>query len=103
MPTTATDAAPEQPAHVPRHRSRRGADTHTIDMLVVLNPAASSATSELRATLEEQLRQRGIRYRIAECASRHDAHTEITAAIRRACSDGCRRVIAVGGDGTVSL
>lgn len=75
------------------------------DVLVVVNPTATRYPGDaLRQALRDALRSRGLKYRIFEFSpSSEDARPAVRRAIRRALAEGAERVIAVGGDGTVSM
>jgi diacylglycerol kinase (ATP) len=68
--------------------------------LVIANPAAGqSDLVRLRDLVDSTFRPAGWRYRLVETGQRLDLPGEIA----RARGEGCRLVVAVGGDGTVSL
>ena len=85
-----------------RLAARRAAPA--LDALVVFKPVAKPAQSaEARDAIVAAIAARGLRTRILETASGDDALASISRAVRRALQGGCRRIIAVGGDGTVAL
>lgn len=91
---TTSTVVPQQKARVPP----------ALAVLVVFNPvAAGTASSEARRLLEEALAARGIPHVFAETGKGEDGRRVTERAIEHALASGCRRVIAVGGDGTVSL
>lgn len=73
-----------------------------LDTLVVLNPGGARWSEEVRGALVGALEARDGRYRIVE-TPRDDARAVVARAVRRAVREGCRRIIAAGGDGTVSM
>ena len=74
------------------------------DVLIVLNPVAPRwPPDQVRGALEEALRARGSSYRLIETTAGGDGAERVRREVRRAMRAGCRRVIAVGGDGTVSM
>lgn len=75
-----------------------------LDVLVVINPAAAHTESGgARTRIETALEARGLHARIIETPHGADAPEVVAESIGQAFGQGCRRVLAVGGDGTVSL
>src|SRR6185295_11503915 len=75
-----------------------------LDVLVVLNPvAAQTASADARKKITEGIDSRGLRGRIVETSAGADSPKSIGRAVARALGGGCRRVIAVGGDGTAAM
>jgi YegS/Rv2252/BmrU family lipid kinase len=75
-----------------------------LDVFVVFNPVAARAeSSDARRVLEEALTSRGLRHQIEETGKGEDGRQSTEQSIQQALASGCRRVIAVGGDGTISL
>lgn len=75
-----------------------------LDALVVMNPASSrNPTGGVRKALESALSSRGMRYRIFETTPIDDIRDVVQQEVRLALSEGCRRFIAAGGDGTISM
>jgi diacylglycerol kinase (ATP) len=72
--------------------------------LVLINPVAPrNQGGAVREVLERFCRDRDLSYRVIETSRGADAEEVIREAIERAIDAGCERVIAAGGDGTVSL
>jgi YegS/Rv2252/BmrU family lipid kinase len=70
-------------------------------MLIVLNPVGGhSNPDEVRQIVQETFGAADRQYSIYETTPDNDATTE---AIRAALDDGCKLVVAAGGDGTVSM
>lgn len=75
-----------------------------LDVLVVLNPvAAQTESADARKKIAEEIDSRGLRGRIVETSAGADSRQSIGRDIARALGGGCRRVIAVGGDGTAAM
>lgn len=73
-------------------------------VLVVFNPVAAQAeSSNARRVLEEALASRGLRHRFEDTGKGDVSRRSTEEAVQQALASGCRRVIAVGGDGTISL
>jgi YegS/Rv2252/BmrU family lipid kinase len=74
------------------------------DVLVVLNTAAgNTASSEAQTAIHEALTSRRLHHAIFVISAGGDAREPIDRAVARAVGRGCRRVVAVGGDGTVAM
>jgi len=74
-----------------------------IDLLILRNPGASRfPADELRAALDRAAPP-GCTHRYVVLPNSEDRATFASAEIARAVESGCRRVVAVGGDGTVGL
>ncbi len=85
----------------PYPQARVGA---SLAVLIVLNPvAASAASSDARRLLGEALAARGVGHQFAETGPGEAGRRATERAVELAIESGCARVIAVGGDGTVSL
>lgn len=81
-----------------------GAGAPSIDVLVVVNPiAANTESSDVRTQVAAALESRGLRARVLETAKGPDTAAAVAHSVSLALNDGCQRVVAVGGDGTVSL
>jgi diacylglycerol kinase family enzyme/membrane-associated phospholipid phosphatase len=75
-----------------------------LDLLVVLNPvAARSESAEARTIIEAAIETRGLHARIVETIAGAGAQESVNLEIGRALEGGCRRIVAVGGDGTITL
>ncbi len=80
-----------------------GNDT-TLDILVVLNPAAAQTESaDARRKITEAIASRGLSGEVFETGSGADTAKAVGHAIAQALERGCKRVVAVGGDGTVAM
>jgi diacylglycerol kinase (ATP) len=87
----------------PKERATRRTAT-PLDVLVVLNPAASRTKAvDGRKTIAEAIESRGLRSRIVETTAGADSSKAIGRAVARALEGGCRRIVAVGGDGTAAM
>ena len=74
------------------------------DLLIVHHPAAPKLTTEsLRETADRVLGPLGLRHRIVALPDSRDASRVVQRQIARAIREGCTRIVAAGGDGTVSL
>jgi diacylglycerol kinase (ATP) len=74
------------------------------DLLIVHHPAAPRLTTEsLRATADRVLGERGLRHRIVALPDSREAARVVQRQIARAIREGCTRIVAAGGDGTVGL
>lgn len=79
-------------------------DDEALAVLVVFNPVAAQAeSSNARRLLEEALASRALRHRFEDTGKGDDARRSTEESVQQALASGCRRVIAVGGDGTISL
>ncbi len=88
----------------PRPRPRREESGPPPDVLIVHHPAAPRLTTEsLRAAADRVLGERGLRHRIVALPDSRDAARIVQRQIARAIRDGCTRIVAAGGDGTVGL
>ena len=84
-------------------RSRR-AVAEAPDLLVVLHPGSTRfAAGKLRAALESACRERGLRHRVVEIPDSRGGDGVVRRQIARAIREGCTRIVAAGGDGTVGL
>lgn len=80
------------------------APTTRLDVLVVMSPiAARTEATQPGPLLTEALASRGLRHRAIETGQKGVSVKGIERAIQRAIDAGCRRFVAVGGDGTVAL
>ena len=76
----------------------------TLDVLIVLNPVAGqSESANAREKLIEAIQSRELRGRIVETNPGTESRKSIGRAVARALGAGCRRFVAVGGDGTVAM
>jgi YegS/Rv2252/BmrU family lipid kinase len=74
------------------------------EVLVVLSPTPTRFQPETILTvLDGALRGAGWPYRVFEVAPGPDVRSEIVREVKRSVANGCGRVVAVGGDGTVSM
>ena len=74
------------------------------DVLVLFSPSISRfAPEEVLSALEHALGMAGLKYRVFEVPGGGEARPAVLREIERALEEGCERVIAVGGDGTVSM
>ena len=74
------------------------------EVLVVVNPVATGTDPEAALqALDQALGAAGRSYQVFEVPRGAETRAATQREIRRALAEGCRRVIAVGGDGTVSL
>ena len=90
-------------SRVTRHPPRHGADTPRLDVLVVIHPDAAGSPDDLRERLIAALQLRGLNSRVIEASGADGFGERVRFEVARALDDGCRRVLAAGGDGTVSL
>ena len=82
----------------------RGQAAGRLDVLIVINPlAARTESTAARQLLIEALATRPPRHSIVETGGDEPSRRALTRGIQRALDGGCRRVIAVGGDGTISM
>lgn len=73
-------------------------------MLVLFNPVAAQAeSSHARRVLADALASRGLPHRIEDTGKGDASRRSTEESVQQALASGCRRVLAVGGDGTVSL
>ena len=73
-------------------------------VLIVLNPvAAQTVSGDARKKILEAVASRGLRHRIVETSASPDSPKAIGLAIARALGGGCKRIVAIGGDGTVAM
>jgi diacylglycerol kinase family enzyme/membrane-associated phospholipid phosphatase len=88
----------------PRPRPRQEASGPPPDLLIVHHPAAPRLTTEsLRATADRVLGEHGLRHRLVALPDSRDAARIVQRQIARAIREGCTRIVAAGGDGTVGL
>ena len=74
------------------------------EVLVVLSPTATRFQPEtILTTLDGALRGAGLPYRVFEVPSGSDVRSEVVREVKRTVANGCERIVAVGGDGTVSM
>jgi YegS/Rv2252/BmrU family lipid kinase len=74
------------------------------DVFVVVNPASTRYPAEAAlAALDGALRGAGLRYRVFEIPAKGEARPAVLREVERALEEGCERIVAVGGDGTVSM
>jgi diacylglycerol kinase family enzyme/membrane-associated phospholipid phosphatase len=74
------------------------------DLLIVHHPAAPRLTTEsLRETADRVLGERGLRHRMVALPDSRDGARVVQRQIARAIREGCTRIVAAGGDGTVGL
>lgn len=74
-----------------------------LDIVVVLNPVAGRSTADdALGKIAAAVEARGLRHRIVETGG-DDTREMIGRAIDEAIGAGCRRFVAAGGDGTVSM
>jgi diacylglycerol kinase (ATP) len=84
-------------------RARRPGSERAPDILVVHNPGAPRfSAADLRSALDEVLGPLGLRHHVHEVPPR-EAESAVRRHVARALRDGCRRIVAAGGDGTVSM
>src|SRR6266850_4800153 len=87
----------------PRATPRRRASAAP-DLLIVHNPASPRFTvEEVRAKAEEVLGARGLTHRLVTLPGSRDVERAVRGQVARAIREGCRRIVAAGGDGTVGL
>lgn len=85
--------APSGPARV------KGAD-----VLVLVSPVSSRyAPEEVLSALDHALGTAGLTYRVFEVPDDGESRSAVSREVNRAVLEGCGRVVAVGGDGTVSM
>jgi len=85
----------------PRAESKR-APTRPADLLLVHTGSARFSPDDVRAAAEEALEGRGIRHRLVTVSGR-GMEGAVRRQVARAIREGCTRIVAVGGDGTVSM
>ena len=74
------------------------------EIVVVFNPVAPrSRTGEVQEALDRAVRSAGVVARVVETSPGETGREQVQRHVQEALSNGCRRVIAAGGDGTVSL
>ena len=84
--------------------TRRRAPAPPLDALIVLNPvAARYPRGRVHQALRGELLRRRRRFRIIKTDPHEETRSRVEAAIREAVAEGCRRVIVVGGDGTIEV
>ncbi len=77
---------------------------HGVDVLVLLNPvAARSESAGVGEAIAAALAASGKQARIVRTNELDDVPKGVAVEIRRALAAGCKRIVAVGGDGTVAL
>jgi diacylglycerol kinase (ATP) len=100
-----------RPPRSPR-RARRGAggnvahpnDSAPPDLLIVHNPDSTRFTPEaMAAAASAVLGARGLRHRMVTVRAGRDAGRSVRRHVARAISEGCLRIAAAGGDGTISM
>lgn len=75
-----------------------------LDVLVVLNPvAAHTASADGSKAIEEAIGSRSLHGRIVNTSAAADSRETIGRAVAEALADGCRRIVAIGGDGTAAM
>jgi diacylglycerol kinase family enzyme/membrane-associated phospholipid phosphatase len=75
-----------------------------VDVLVILNPGSTRYDPEdVRVALHRAFEAAGLTYRIFEVPAGGDARRAIRRVVAEALEEGVERVVAVGGDGTVSM
>ena len=75
-----------------------------LDVLVVLSTTAPRYPNEkILEVLDGTLRGAGLKYRVFETPTEGEARPVVIREVARGLEEGCDRVIAVGGDGTVSM
>ncbi len=73
------------------------------EILVIINPAAARvAGGGVREAIETELQRRELHHKILDFGAEDQANGEVSAAMDDAIRHGCKRVIIVGGDGSVS-
>lgn len=89
----------------PRGRPRsQQAVAEAPDLLVVLHPGSTRfAAGMLRAAVESACLERGLRHRVVEIPDSRGGDGVVRRQIARAIREGCTRIVAAGGDGTVGL
>ncbi|HMI30541.1 MAG TPA: diacylglycerol kinase family protein, partial [Candidatus Limnocylindrales bacterium] len=88
----------------PASVGNRKAHPRELDALVVLSTTAPRFTTEkILEVLDGTLRGAGLKYRVFETPTQGEARPIVIREVARALEAGCDRVIAVGGDGTVSM
>jgi YegS/Rv2252/BmrU family lipid kinase len=100
---TGRDGALDAGLALVRPRARRGPSTAP-DLLIVHNPASPRfSAGEVRSTADLVLSERGLTHRLVVAPSSPDLEGFVRRQVARAIREGCRRIVAVGGDGTVGL
>lgn len=75
-----------------------------LDVFIVLSPkAARTESTQSGALLREATAARGLRLRLIETGPKGPSAKGLERAVQRALDAGCRRFVAVGGDGTTAL
>ena len=74
------------------------------EVLVVLSPNTTRFQPETILTaLDGALRGAGLPYRVFEVPSGIDVRSQVVREVKRTVASGCERVVAAGGDGTISM
>ncbi len=74
------------------------------DLLIVHNPASPRFSAEaVRSAADLALGAKGLTHRLAVVRGSRDLEGFVRRQVARAIREGCRRIVAVGGDGTVGL
>jgi len=85
-------------------RSPRRNGAPAPDLLIVHNPASTRFTWDaVNEAARTVLQPRGLEHRIVAVPGTRDAERSVRRHVARAIEGGCRRVVAAGGDGTVSM
>jgi YegS/Rv2252/BmrU family lipid kinase len=106
---TAREAAGRLVLVKPGAKPRRGADpgrdsAAAPDLLIIHNPSSPRfSTEEVRSKAEEVLGARGLTHRLVTLPGSRDVEQAVRRQVARALREGCRRIVAAGGDGTVAL
>jgi diacylglycerol kinase family enzyme/membrane-associated phospholipid phosphatase len=92
------DAAPRR---IPEP-GRNGAPA--LDLLIVHNPASTRFTHDaMRDTAAAVLGARGLKHRLVAIPDTRDAERSVRRQVARAIREGCLRIVAAGGDGTIGM
>ena len=91
-------------ARDPQVQDKRPREPPGTDVLIVVNPGMTRYPPEkVLAALEGALGKAGLRYRIFEIPREGEVRPAVLREVARALEEDCDRVLAVGGDGTVSM
>lgn len=91
-------------AEVPRNPPPQRNGASPPDLLIVHHPGSARLTPDaMRAAVETVLQPRGLSHRLAAVPSSRDAARSVQRQVGRAIREGCTRIVAAGGDGTIGM
>ncbi|MGE5179879.1 MAG: diacylglycerol/lipid kinase family protein, partial [Bacteroidota bacterium] len=90
---------------VPRRVPEPGTNgAPALDLLIVHTPASTRFTQEaMRDAAATVLGGRGLKHRLVAIPETRDAERSVRRQVARAIHEGCLRIVAAGGDGTVGM